>query len=186
MGKGVSAAILAGIFRSQFIAFSKQGGALKTFVESTNKALSLQLGETTMFITAFVFKLNSSNHELNYVAAGHPPALLFDGNEKARLLTSREPPIGLFEEIEYTEESLKLEAGNRIIVVTDGLYEWSTLDTGIFGWDELVKWCETHRMDSPDMLWQKLHNLIEDSRSQQGILQEDDETILILTRDPKI
>ncbi|MGK0176258.1 MAG: serine phosphatase RsbU (regulator of sigma subunit)/anti-sigma regulatory factor (Ser/Thr protein kinase) [Lentimonas sp.] len=182
MGKGVSAAILAGIFRSQFIAFSEQGGELKTFIERTNRSLRTQLGDTTMFITAFVFKLNASTHEFSYVAAGHPPALLFTADGETKLLTSKEPPIGLFEEIQYNEESLKLKPSDRIVIVTDGLYEWSTFENDIFGWDELVKWCEAHRMDSPDHFWQQLHSLIEDSRSQQGILEEDDETILILTR----
>jgi serine phosphatase RsbU (regulator of sigma subunit)/anti-sigma regulatory factor (Ser/Thr protein kinase) len=182
MGKGASAAILAGIFRSQFIAFSEQGGELKTFIEGANKVLNAQLGEATMFITAFVFRLNPLTHEFSYVAAGHPPALLFNQKGEPRLLTSREPPIGLFSEMQYSSESFEMEPGARIIIVTDGLYEWSTLDNDIFGWDQLVQWCQAHRMDSPDRFWQQLHDLIEVSRSQQGILQEDDETILILTR----
>lgn len=182
MGKGATAAILAGIFRSQFIAFSDQGGSLKTFIESTNKALNTQLGDATMFITAFVFKLNPSTHEFSYVVAGHPPALLMHGKEETQMLTSNEPPIGLFGDIEYVEESLKLNSGDRVIMVTDGLYEWSTLKKEIFGWDNMVNWFEEHRSDSPDALWDQMHALIEGSRSQQGILQEDDETILILTR----
>lgn len=98
------------------------------------------------------------------------------------MLTSNEPPIGLFGDIEYVEESLKLNSGDRVIMVTDGLYEWSTLKKEIFGWDNMVNWFEEHRSDSPDALWDQMHALIEGSRSQQGILQEDDETILILTR----
>ena len=182
MGKGATAAILAGIFRSQFIAFSDQSGNLKNFIERTNKALNTQLGETTMFVTAFVFKLNPSTHEFSYVVAGHPPALLMHGNGKTQMLTSKEPPIGLFDDVQYVEESLKLDSGDRVIIVTDGLYEWSTLQKEIFGWDSLLNWFEAHRSDSPDALWNQLHTLIEDSRSQQDILQEDDETILILTR----
>lgn len=182
MGKGATAAILAGIFRSQFIAFSDQGGTLKKFIERTNKALNTQLGEATMFITAFVFRLNPSTHEFSYVVAGHPPALLLKSNGETQTLTSGEPPIGLFDDIEYAEKSLRLNSGDRMVIVTDGLYEWSTLQNDIFGWNNLVNWVEAHRNNSPDDLWDQLHALIVDSRLQQGILQEDDETILILTR----
>ena len=182
MGKGATAAILAGIFRSQFIAFSDRGGSLKKFIERTNKALNIQLGEATMFITAFVFRLNPSTHEFSYVVAGHPPAILLQSNGETQTLTSEEPPIGLFEDIEYVEKSLHLNSGDRVVIVTDGLYEWSTLQEEIFGWDNLVSWIEAHRDNSPNSLWDQLHTLIVDSRTQQGILQEDDETILILTR----
>lgn len=182
MGKGATAAILAGIFRSQFIAFSDQGGTLKTFIERTNKVLNIQLGGATMFITAFVLRLNPSTHEFSYVVAGHPPGLLLQSDGETQELTSREPPIGLFDDIEYAEKSLHLNSGDRLVIVTDGLYEWSTLQDDIFGWNNLVNWVEAHRNDSPYDLWGQLNALIVDSRSQQGILQEDDETILILTR----
>lgn len=182
MGKGVSAAILAGIFRSQFIAFSEQGGELSNFIEWTNKALETQLGNATMFITAFVFKLNPSTNEFRYVAAGHPPGLLFRADGSTEQLESKGPPIGLFEQIHYAETSLTVAPGDRVVLVTDGLYEWSVSEGTIFGWDALVSWSEAHRSDTPENFWQTLNRRIADSRTQQNIQQEDDETILILTR----
>ena len=74
-----------------------------------------------MFITAFVFRLNPSTHEFSYVVAGHPPALLLQSNGETQTLTSEEPPIGLFEDIEYVEKSLHLNSGDRVVIVTDGL-----------------------------------------------------------------
>jgi serine phosphatase RsbU (regulator of sigma subunit)/anti-sigma regulatory factor (Ser/Thr protein kinase) len=182
MGKGVSAAILAGIFRSQFLAFSERGGKLVTFIESANKALETQLGDATMFITAFVFKLNNSAHELSYVAAGHPPAILFRKDGASEQLESKGPPIGLFKEIEYAEETLTMQPDDRLLIVTDGLYEFSTSKTGIFGWDAMVEWFEENKSRPPETLWGNFHRLIVETREKLGIEQEDDETILILTR----
>jgi serine phosphatase RsbU (regulator of sigma subunit)/anti-sigma regulatory factor (Ser/Thr protein kinase) len=183
MGKGVSAAILAGIFRSQFIAYSERGGKLVSFLEGANKALEIQLGDATMFITAFVFKLNTSSHELTYVAAGHPPALLFrksSGHKEE--LSSKGPPIGLFKEIEYAEKSIQLEPEDRIMIVTDGLYEFTTGTSEIYGWEAMVDWFESHKAVEPAAFWSDFHQLIVDTRTKQQIEQEDDETILILTR----
>jgi serine phosphatase RsbU (regulator of sigma subunit)/anti-sigma regulatory factor (Ser/Thr protein kinase) len=183
MGKGVSAAILAGIFRSQFIAYSERGGKLVTFLEGANKALETQLGDATMFITAFVFRLNTSSDELTYVAAGHPPALLFRKSGDHRVeLASKGPPIGLFNEIEYAEETIGLEPGDRIMIVTDGLYEFSSEPGEIYGWENMVAWFERHKYTEPKAFWEEFHELIVNTRNKRNIEQEDDETILILTR----
>ena len=70
--------------------------------------------------------------------------------------------------------------------MTDGLYEFSTSETDIYGWDEMVEWFEAHRRSDPaPVIWdaRAFHTLIVDSRAKQGIEQEDDETLLILTRE---
>lgn len=182
MGKGVSAAILAGIFRSQFLAYAHRGGKLSTFVEDLNKALEYQLGEATMFITTFAFKLDHATHELDYVAAGHPPALLLRKSGETEHLISDGPPIGLFGDIPYPGNRVKLLPEDRLIVVTDGLYEWSTSPSEIYGWEPMVEWFESNRDKTPTCMWKELQQLIVDSRKNQNIDQEDDETILILTR----
>ncbi len=181
MGKGISAAILAGIFRSQLIAYTSRGGGLATFMECTNQALEEQLGSATMFITAFVFHLNVESGELSYAAAGHPPALLFKDGRELDLLESTAPPLGLFPETQYSLNKVRLEEGDRLIVVTDGLYEWSNGDD-IFGWESMVEWFKTHHTLSAEECWEGLQSKIISTRSQNKIAQEDDETILILTK----
>jgi serine phosphatase RsbU (regulator of sigma subunit)/anti-sigma regulatory factor (Ser/Thr protein kinase) len=181
MGKGVSAAILAGIFRSQFIAYAYRGGNLATFLESVNQVLESQLEGATMFITAFVFKLNLESHEFTYAAAGHPPALFFATGGSLKKLISTGPPVGLFPGIEFSQKLIKLSSGDRIVIVTDGLYEW-TQGKDIFGWDKMVEWFISNRHLAADALWAGLQDIMLRARKQQDIEQEDDETLLILTR----
>ena len=181
MGKGVSAAILAGIFRSQFIAYSFRGGSLSTFIEGVNQSLESQLGGATMFITAFIFKINPESHEITYGAAGHPPALLFRGDGALQELVSTGPPMGLFPEIEYGQTQIQMSAGDRLIAVTDGLYEW-TEGEDIFGWEAMVKWFTDNQHLDSKTLWSQLQSKMLQARVSQSIEQEDDETLLILTR----
>jgi len=183
MGKGIPAAILAGIFRSQFIAFSERGGKLSNFLEWTNKALEQQLGEATMFITAFVFKLNHSSHDVAYAAAGHPPALLFRRGGTQRQLVSQGPPIGLFRDAAYAEGEFVMAARDRLLIVTDGLYEWSTGPQSIFGWEAMVDWFEQHQAASPEQTWAEYQQLICATRERLNLKQADDESILILSRE---
>lgn len=182
MGKGVSAAILAGIFRSQFITFIQRGESLSQFLKYTNIALETQLGEATMFITAFVFKLDSQSNQLTYSAAGHPPALLYKADGQSGQLISSGPPIGIFDHIKYTENCIQLEAGDRLVIVTDGLYEWTQAGGQPYGWDAMVNWFEQRRTEPARQTWETFHLTMNQAREDQKIQQEDDETILILTR----
>ncbi|MGZ0655068.1 SpoIIE family protein phosphatase [Coraliomargarita sp. W4R53] len=181
MGKGVSAAILAGIFRSQFIAYSYRGGNLATFIESVNQALESQLEGATMFITAFVFKLNPESHDITYTAAGHPPALLYRADGSLDQLISTGPPVGLFANLEYTQNQIHISPGDRLVIVTDGLYEW-TLGEDIFGWEAMVDWFTANNHLDAASLWRDLQDKMLRARQSQSIEQEDDETLLILKR----
>jgi serine phosphatase RsbU (regulator of sigma subunit)/anti-sigma regulatory factor (Ser/Thr protein kinase) len=181
MGKGVSAAILAGIFRSQFIAYSNRDGDLDIFLESVNQALEIQLEGATMFITAFVFKLNLESNDFTYAAAGHPPALFFAADGRMEKLISTGPPVGLFPKLQFAQKQISLSPGDRIVIVTDGLYEW-TQGEDIFGWENMVEWFATNRQLSAEALWTGLQAIMLCARKQQSIEQEDDETLLILTR----
>lgn len=183
MGKGIPAAILAGIFRSQFIALSERGGKLSKFLEWTNKALEQQLGEATMFITAFVFKLNQNTHEVVYAAAGHPPAVLFRRGGMPRQLVSQGPPIGLFRNTAYAEGKFVMAAQDRLLIVTDGLYEWSTGPQTIFGWEAMVDWFEQRQAAGPEQTWADYQQLICATRERLNLKQADDESILILSRE---
>jgi serine phosphatase RsbU (regulator of sigma subunit)/anti-sigma regulatory factor (Ser/Thr protein kinase) len=182
MGKGVSAAILAGIFRSQFIAYSYRGGNLATFIEAVNQVLVSQLEGTTMFITAFVFKLNPESHDVTYAAAGHPPALLYRADGSLEELVSTGPPVGLFPQMKYAQKEVRMSPGERLVVVTDGLYEW-TLGDDIFGWEAMVDWFTLNNKMDAKSLWDKLQYKMQSARRPQSIKQEDDETLLILTRE---
>ena len=98
-------------------------------------------------------------------------------------MLSKGPPIGLFNEIEYSEDSITLNPQDRIVIVTDGLYEFSTSKDHIYGWDRMVEWFEANKKEASEIIWHEFHDLIVESRAKLGIQQEDDETLLILTRD---
>jgi sigma-B regulation protein RsbU (phosphoserine phosphatase) len=182
MGKGVSAAILAGIFRSQFIAYSfRSNSSLSDFLERCNNALKIQLGEATMFITAAVFRLDPETNQFYYSAAGHPPTLLFSKNKEVQQLESTGPPMGLFESQAYEESMVEISEEDRIIIVTDGLYEWTHAES-IFGWDSLVDWFKKSWEQDAAEVWDRLSNQMKGARKESNIQQEDDETLLILTR----
>lgn len=76
----------------------------------------------SIFVTMFFAMADMNTHTLTYSNGGHPPALLFRGNQITRLAAGG-LFLGQFPEADYKEEKIELIAGDKIIVFTDGLFE---------------------------------------------------------------
>lgn len=75
------------------------------------------------FFTMFYGLLDETDQTLRMVIAGHPPVLLVKASGEAEFLYSNGPPIGMLAEIEYEEQVLSMQRGDRVFVYTDGLNE---------------------------------------------------------------
>ena len=75
------------------------------------------------FITLFLGVLDRENRQLTYARAGHCPPLLVSAAGAVQLLSKGQPPIGLFPEVEYQDYEVKLQAGDKLILYTDGVTE---------------------------------------------------------------
>jgi serine phosphatase RsbU (regulator of sigma subunit) len=119
-GKGVSAALLAstlqGMIYSQFVA----GMPLAEIVASANRFLtSKHIGEK--YATLIVARLRRDG-ELEYVNCGHIPPLLVCNNEVIRPAHGN-LPVGLLADATYESDHYSLHAGDRLVLVTDGVTE---------------------------------------------------------------
>lgn len=183
MGKGVTAANLAGIFRSHFIAFSRSRMSPAEFVGRVNDVLEALLSKHTMFITAVVFRLGPLTGALEMVLAGHPPVVLLRHDGACRELPAANPPIGLFAGECFQSTRLTLRRGERCFVVTDGFFEWRRADGEIFGWEALVQWLGEQAGRPFDDIISSFHDLSRGGPgAEDSALSRDDETLLILSR----
>jgi sigma-B regulation protein RsbU (phosphoserine phosphatase) len=60
---------------------------------------------------------------LTYGGAGHPPPVLLRANGEIAVLDFRGPVIGFGSDTPYGQKELRLKAGDKIILYTDGLTE---------------------------------------------------------------
>ncbi len=75
------------------------------------------------FVTALLGRLDLSTGDLDLVNAGHPsPYICHDGQVRALGLTG-EFPLGMFPDVVYREQDTRLAAGDRLLMVTDGMLE---------------------------------------------------------------
>jgi sigma-B regulation protein RsbU (phosphoserine phosphatase) len=80
-----------------------------------------------LFFTIWYGVYQKTSRRLSYAGAGHPPALLFTGTDRAgaalHRLESRGPMIGLMEDLPYDTEAIDLGPYARLYVYSDGVFE---------------------------------------------------------------
>ncbi|KAA9002105.1 response regulator [Paenibacillus spiritus] len=127
MGHGISSSLFC-----MFIA-SVLKDTVTTFVEPAKVVQELNRRFNQLYIenqliqyyfTAIYMVIDTRLKWIDYVNAGHPPALFFeDGRERPVLLESNSHPVGLFDRIEIQPQTLTYEGEGHLTLYTDGLLE---------------------------------------------------------------
>jgi sigma-B regulation protein RsbU (phosphoserine phosphatase) len=175
MGKGVSAALLASIFRTAF-EMSLHISSASKILETINHTLCEQLGNLTMFITCTIARLSPDARHLDHASAGHCPTLFYRADGSRSSLNPSGPPLGILAETEYSSDHLTLSGGERLVFITDGCYEWDRHEDDL-GWERFVSLMDERRQTPSIALWNELRERI---RNQHGPLLEDDCTLVTL------
>ena len=109
VGHGLQAGRRAAFVRTTFAATAPFSDDPRRLLSWANTALVERAGISTEFVTAACVTFHPSERVLRWAYAGHPPALwMHDGQELAA--PKQGPPLGLEEDPDYTEGSLRLEA----------------------------------------------------------------------------
>jgi anti-anti-sigma regulatory factor len=126
-GHGVASALLAMLFKSHLY----PGGNGKTnfffpekVIEGINKRITEKCLGTGMFVTAAYGVLDTQSRLLTLVSAGHPPVLLhhYNGDNNVSLYPATGPALGLSAHAHFTQVTLQMQPGDRILMYTDGLF----------------------------------------------------------------
>jgi len=137
--KGAGAALMMARTHSIFRGLAARPDAETLFADPTkamdiaNAALSLG-NSGCMFVTMLLGTLDLRSRELRYVRAGHVPPFHRNGTGAvARLDAAGGPPLGLFEEIPYSQATVVLGADDQLLVVTDGFTEAHDASRALYG-----------------------------------------------------
>ena len=125
VGHGMPAALLT--------IFLKQALVMRTTVDNTyhiyspaevmknlNKRMATQKLSGYQFATCCYCLLNTETLEMTFARAGHPYPVLLRKDQEPKQLEVRGSLLGVFKEAEYFEETVKLEAGDKILLYSDG------------------------------------------------------------------
>ena len=89
------------------------------------------------FFTIFFMTINLRTGVLTYSAGGHPPALLLRNGAEPKLLEAGGMIIGAGAPIPFAEACVPLQKGDKIIMYTDGTYEYQNENQQMYGLDRL-------------------------------------------------
>lgn len=150
VGKGLPAALLMSNFQA----------ALKSSAEDLSPAeLSTRINRQLYsniplhkFVTAFYAVLNTSTRALTFTNSGHNPPLLMCENGEWQRLEAGGSVLGGFPGASFTEETLVLQHGDRLLLFTDGLTEATDRSGEQFGEERLIELLRQHRhLDAQDL-----------------------------------
>jgi serine phosphatase RsbU (regulator of sigma subunit) len=202
--KGVGAALFMALFRSLIRASADpiSGGAMhmvgqrrsvvRRSLESetpgsllirvaafTNDYIARLHGRANMFATVFLGALTPGTGELDYVNAGHEPALMVTADGTVRELLPTGPAIGLLPDADFALGESRLHPGGRLVAFTDGVVEARSPAGEAFG----AKRLEAALTGPAASASELVHAVLEALRTfTGGAEQHDDVTLLALTR----
>jgi serine phosphatase RsbU (regulator of sigma subunit) len=133
-GKGISAALLASILQGMIYSQLVQGTPLTEIASAANQFICQKMvGEK---YATLCMGLLAPDGTLEYINCGHvPPCVVRAGTivnpGNANL------PIGLLPEATYEEGTVKLEPGDKLVIVTDGITEAEGPSGEFFGTERL-------------------------------------------------
>jgi serine phosphatase RsbU (regulator of sigma subunit) len=179
-GKGVASALLASLLQGALIAVSEDSEAVGRRMERLNRFLLDRTGGEK-YATLFCGLLED-NGRLTYVNAAHCPPLVVRPDGSRTELPATAVPVGLLESAEFPVAEHKLEAGDKVVIYTDGVSEAQNPAGRFFGKDRLEAAVSAHAGESCSAI----HGAVEQAVTAftEGAPQADDITLVVLEYRP--
>ncbi len=140
-----------------------------------NKQFPLDV-KTGQYFTFLYGILDVKTREFRYVSAGHPDLIHMTGKKKTNILKVRGLPIGFSENICYSENTIKLNPGDRLILYSDGITEAQNKSGEQYGVSKLV---EKLQSDRTMPLKKSLEAVIEELIHWRGSESFDDDATML-------
>lgn len=178
-GKGIPGALFMMAAKTEIENYLSTGMEPAEAIASANRRLCAN-NDAGMFVTVWAATLDWTTGLLTYVNAGHNFPLLRHGeNGTWEWLTKKCGLfLGTFETAKYRQATLTLEAGDELLLYTDGVNEAFNVNEEEFGNDRLEKFLASHTYMGPKDIVRRLR--AEVAGWAEGAEQSDDITILAL------
>ncbi len=179
-GPALSATQMQAMLRVSF----RHGSDLDHAYMHVNNQLAEDLPDDR-FITAFMGFLDPATHVINYHSGGQGPILHFRAaDETCEWYQPTNFPVGIME-IDSRQESanLKLEPGDILALISDGVYEYSNTEGEQFGEDRVAGvFKDHHRLPMAELTEQLIQAVRKFAKTAP---QEDDITLVLVRREPE-
>jgi sigma-B regulation protein RsbU (phosphoserine phosphatase) len=135
-GHGISSALLMASVRSALRMRSRLSGTMSAIAQDANAVFSEDVEASGNFVTLFLARLDRDRRCIQWVRAGHDPALLYDpATDTFTTLkgVGKGLPFGIDKAEVYLEESHPFHPGQLFFLGTDGIWEARDASGTFFG-----------------------------------------------------
>jgi len=177
-GKSVPAAMLMATFQASLKTLSAAAVALTELVSRMNRYACTNSQNGRRFTTTFIAEYDPVSRGLTYVNAGHNNPILRRRSGVIERLDVGGVPLGIMEDAVYQSGSVTLEAGDWLVIFTDGVIEAENNAQQEYGEDRLIAMLHSGvGLTPPEMLNSIMIDL---DRFVGNAPQHDDVTCMLL------
>ncbi len=179
-GHGISSALLMAAVRSSLRQRVFLQGDIADIISDVNRTLVYDMEESGHFVTMFYMTIDPINKNLQYVRAGHDPAILYDPDSN----TFEElggPGMALGVDENWNAEAqtrTALKKGQIVLLCTDGIFEARNPQGEMFGKEPLYRIIRSHSSSSANQILKAVIEALNIFQNDAKV--EDDVTMVII------
>lgn len=121
-GHGVPAALYTALLRTVLHHQACATSDITQIAAAMNREFA-SIASAGEFATCYLAKLMTSSGTIEYLSAGHEPAILVRPNGNTETLAGNGLPLGINDKTAYQSLQARLAIGDRLFMLTDGLHE---------------------------------------------------------------
>jgi PAS domain S-box-containing protein len=124
-GHGIGSALVANRLYTEVLAEFANNSSLGEAMNSLNRFVMRSIGGSAFMFTMAAARFGRDGRTMTFAGAGHPPVMVVTPGQEPRLLESLHMVLGALPDAVGDEPDtvLSLEAGDRVVLYTDGFTE---------------------------------------------------------------
>jgi sigma-B regulation protein RsbU (phosphoserine phosphatase) len=176
---GLPSALLMASVRGMLRLRAAMPGVLEDMVSDVNRQYARDVEAEGRFMTLFLARIDRENQLLEWVRAGHDPAILYDAAEDSFTdLKGQGTALGISADFTFTRQSLPIRPGQVICLFTDGIPETRNSQGVFFGRERLRQVIRQHAAETAKTMMLSILDAVAEFRGDRE--QEDDLTLMVV------
>jgi sigma-B regulation protein RsbU (phosphoserine phosphatase) len=176
---GIPSALLMATARALIRQRVSMPGSLGDILTDVNRRFAEDVERAGRFMTLFLARIDREEKCIEWVRAGHDPALLYDpGRDDFTALAGKGLPLGVAADIPYQASAASIEAGQVLFIGTDGIWETRNPDGEFFGKQRLQQLIRRYAASNARTILLSIVDAVEEFRGQND--PEDDLTLVVV------
>ena len=182
-GHGLPSALLMATVRSSLRQRLSLPGSIDQVITDVNRQLAGDVEDSGQFMTMFYLTIDSVDHRLKWVRAGHEPGIFYDPDaDTFEELKGPGIALGVMDGWQYEmNERIGLAPGQIIVLSTDGVWEAHNPEGEIFGKERLNELIHQHAAQKAEVIIEAV--IVAVNQFQNGSGAEDDITLIVIKKE---